>query len=99
MDALDHRGAGGFLAIFPDGDEAAPLRRRDQRLVCRSSSKNRLLQVRPDELPRSATFLSAAAVADLVWAQSDCAAIACRPSQHRLRVADPKIRTFCWPHR
>src|ERR1700693_2690723 len=92
LDSVAHHWVRRASAPFPARNQAAPFRRGHQRLVCRSNDEDRLLQIRPDELSRTAAFLRAAAVTDTIRAECVGVAVAGRAREHHLRLAHAEIR-------
>src|SRR5260370_94810 len=57
MDAVAHHRSRRVSSILFARNEAAAFRRGHQRLVCRSNGQDQLLQIRSDQLSRTANYL------------------------------------------
>src|SRR3984893_11057624 len=92
MDAMVDSRSGRVRAVVSARNQTAAFRRRDQRLVCRSSDEERILSLRSDQLSRPAPFLRFVGVAEPIWAKCVGAATSGGARQHRLRLVDIEIR-------
>src|ERR1700730_15515621 len=92
LDSMAYHWVRRAPALFPARNQAGPFRRGHQRLVCRSNNENRLLQIRPDELSRTAAFLRSPAIADTIRAECVGFAVAGRARKRHLRLAHVEIR-------